>query len=61
LWIKTNSGDTQSLVRMDLTGRITSAFDSRQPDLGWGIPSPNGKRLAILQGSPRANAWLITR
>ena len=61
LWIKTQCGDSQSLVRMDLTGKITSSFDSKQPDLGWGIPSPDGKHLAILQGSPRANAWLITR
>jgi len=61
LWINTDSGDAQSLVRMDLSGKITSSFDSKQPDLGWGIPSPDGKHLAILQGSPRANAWLITR
>lgn len=61
LWIATSSGEAQSLVRMDLTGKITSAFDSKEPDLGWGIPSPDGKHLAILQGSPRANAWLITR
>jgi DNA-binding winged helix-turn-helix (wHTH) protein/Tol biopolymer transport system component len=61
LWVRTASGDLQSLVRMDLKGKFTSAFDSKQPDLGWGIPSPDGKHLAILQGSPRANAWLITR
>ena len=61
LWICTVSGDAQSMIRMDLTGKITSSFDSKQPDLGYGIPSPDGKHLAILQGSPRANAWLITR
>jgi Tol biopolymer transport system component len=61
LWICTVSGDTRNLVRMDLNGKITSSFDSKQPDLGWAIPSPDGKHLAILQGSPRANAWLITR
>jgi len=61
LWICTLSGDAMNLVRMDLTGKITSSFDPKQPDLGYGIPSPDGKHLAILQGSPRANAWLITR
>jgi Tol biopolymer transport system component/DNA-binding winged helix-turn-helix (wHTH) protein len=61
LWICTVSGEAQSLVRMDLAGKITSSFNSKQPDLGYGIPSPDGKHLAILQGSPRANAWLITR
>jgi DNA-binding winged helix-turn-helix (wHTH) protein/Tol biopolymer transport system component len=61
LWINTVSGDVQSLWRMELNGKVTSSFESKQPDLGWGIPSPDGKKLAILQGSPRANAWLITR
>lgn len=61
LWVSTASGDAQNLVRMDLHGKITSSFDSHLADLGWGIPSPDGKHLAILQGSPRANAWLITR
>ena len=61
LWICTVSGDAQALIRMDLAGRITSSFDSKQPDLGYGIPSPDGKHLAILQGSPRVNAWLLTR
>ena len=61
LWICTVSGDDMKMVRMDLTGKITSSFDPKQPDLGYGIPSPDGKHLAILQGSPRANAWLITR
>jgi len=61
LWICTVSGDTQALVRMDLRGKITSSFDSRQPDLGYAIPSPDGKHLAVLQGSPRANFWLLTR
>jgi len=61
LWVKIDSGEEQRLVRMELTGKITSSFGSKQSDLGWGIPSPDGKHLAILQGSPRANAWLITR
>ena len=61
LWMCTVSGDDMRMVRMDLTGKITSSFDPKQPDLGYGIPSPDGKHLAILQGSPRANAWLITR
>ena len=61
LWVCTVSGDSEALVRMDLSGRITSSFDSKQPDLSYGIPSPDGKHLAILQGSPRSNAWLLTR
>jgi DNA-binding winged helix-turn-helix (wHTH) protein/Tol biopolymer transport system component len=61
LWVSMAAGDRQSLARMALNGKFTSSFDSKQPDLGWGVPSPDGKHLAILQGSPRANAWLITR
>jgi len=61
LWLCTVAGDALNMVRMDLTGKITSSFDPKQPDLGYGIPSPDGKRLAILQGSPRANAWLLSR
>jgi hypothetical protein len=61
LWVSTAAGDMQSLARMDLTGKFTSSFGFKQPDLGWGIPSPDGKHLAILQGSPRANGWPITR
>ena len=61
LWICAVHGDATSMVRMDLSGKITGSFDSKQPDLGFGIPSPDGRHLAILQGSPRANAWLLTR
>ena len=61
IWVSAVSGEKRSLVNLDLNGQIKTAFDAEKPELGWAIPSPDGKRLAILQGTRTSNAWLVER
>ena len=61
IWVSAASGDKRSLVNLDLNGKFKTAFDAEKPELGWAIPSPDGKRLAILQGTRTSNAWLVER
>lgn len=61
IWVSAASGEKRSLVNLDLKGKIRPAFEAEKPELGWVIPSPDGKRLAILQGTRTSNAWVVER
>jgi hypothetical protein len=50
---------TETLLNVDLHGRVKPAFQESERDLGWAIPSPDGRRVAIWEASGRFNAWLL--
>lgn len=61
IWVSTASGEKHSLMNLDLKGKVRLSYVPGKPQLGWAIPSPDGKRLAILEGTRTSNAWLIQR
>jgi Tol biopolymer transport system component len=51
--------ETWALLKVDLTGRVTPMLEDKDMRLGWAIPSPDGRHLALWQASGSANAWLV--
>jgi hypothetical protein len=47
------------LLRVDLTGRAQALWQQAGPGQIWGIPSPDGRRVAIGGSSEDANIWMI--
>lgn len=54
-----NPSGTQSLLRVDLRGKATPLWENADKDVGWGIPSPDGRRIALWQANGISNAWLL--
>jgi Tol biopolymer transport system component/DNA-binding winged helix-turn-helix (wHTH) protein len=50
---------TWALLKVDLTGRVIPMLEQKDPRIGWAIPSPDGRRLALWEASGSANAWLV--
>ena len=62
--------DTWALLNVNLQGKVRNVLEGRAPfyepgleekniRLGWAIPSPDGKRLALWESSGSANVWMI--
>ena len=52
-------GGTQALLNIDLHGRIRPVFSDKEKDVGWAIPSPDGRRIAIWEAGKSSNAWML--
>jgi len=60
IWVSASSpAGVQNLLNVDLRGRARTVLQEPEKDLGWAIPSPDGRHLAIWEGSGNANAWLL--
>jgi hypothetical protein len=60
IWAVTEGvGRAQELLNVDLHGGIRSVFEENEKQLGWAIPSPDGRRLAFWEASGTSNAWLL--
>jgi Tol biopolymer transport system component/DNA-binding winged helix-turn-helix (wHTH) protein len=60
IWASASSpGGMQTLLNVDLRGRAKPVLQEPDKDLGWAIPSPDGRRLAIWEASGNSNAWLL--
>ena len=59
MWVSVASQEKRSLVNVDLSGKVKTTLVGDKPQLGWAIPSPDGKRLAILEGTRTSNAWIV--
>jgi hypothetical protein len=47
------------LMHVGLNGDAQSIWQQPQSSLAWGIPSPDGRHLAIISTGAESNAWLI--
>ena len=56
--VHTNS-NTSAMLNVDLKGVIHPMLEDRNMVIGWAIPSPDGRRLAILKASGSANVWML--
>ncbi len=60
LWVSAiNPAGTQALLNVDLHGRVKPLLQDMQKDVGWAIPSPDGRRIAFWQAGGSSNAWLL--
>jgi DNA-binding winged helix-turn-helix (wHTH) protein/Tol biopolymer transport system component len=60
VWVKaTSSSGTPTLLRVTLSGKITPVLQEDEMVLGWAIPSPEGRHIAIWKGEQSSNAWLL--
>ena len=60
LWVSasTTTG-TNALLRVDLQGRARPVWEQTKMAVGWAIPSPDGRSLAMWQASGNANVWMV--
>jgi Tol biopolymer transport system component len=54
-----NSDASKSLLNIALTGKVRNLLSEKAMTLGWAIPSPDGKRLAIWKAAGDSNVWML--
>jgi Tol biopolymer transport system component/DNA-binding winged helix-turn-helix (wHTH) protein len=54
----TNTGKW-ALLSIDLQGRTRTMLEDAQMAIGWAIPSPDGKHLALWKASGTSNIWML--
>ena len=60
LWVTTYNSDwTKALVDVSLDGTIRPLLEEKSMMLGWAIPSPDGKHLAIWKAHGDSNVWML--
>ena len=60
LWVNTSSATgTPTLLNVKLTGKVTPSLEETEMQLGWAIPSPDGRHVAIWKSEQSSNAWLL--
>lgn len=60
LWASSSSlTGTQALLNIDLHGRAKAMFQDSDKDVGWAIPSPDGRYIAFWEAGGSANAWVL--
>lgn len=47
-----------TLLKVDLSGKVTPMLRESKMNLGWAIPSPDGTKLAIWKATGTSNVWL---
>jgi Tol biopolymer transport system component/DNA-binding winged helix-turn-helix (wHTH) protein len=60
LWVSTSANTgTNALLNVDLQGRARPVWEQTKMEVGWAIPSPDGRYLALWQASGDSNVWMI--
>jgi Tol biopolymer transport system component/DNA-binding winged helix-turn-helix (wHTH) protein len=60
LWVRAFSpAGVQTLLNVDMHGKVKPALQESEKELGWAIPSPDGRYVAIWAASDSSNAWLL--
>ncbi len=60
LWVSasTNTG-INAMLNVDLQGRARPVWEQTRMYIGWAIPSPDGRHIALLQASGNSNVWMV--
>ena len=61
LWAATVGQEENGLLRIDLQGHAHLVWRPRKMNVGWAIPSRDGRYLALHVGSGSANVWMVER
>jgi Tol biopolymer transport system component/DNA-binding winged helix-turn-helix (wHTH) protein len=60
LWVRASSpAGVPTLLNVDLNGNSRAVLQESEKELGWAIPSPDGRHIAIWEASSSSNAWLL--
>jgi hypothetical protein len=60
IWVNAVSPEgVQTLLNVNLHGKVSAALEEKDMDLGWAIPSPNGREVAIWLSAASSNAYLL--
>ena len=59
LWSGSAGDEGNSLLNIDLEGYVRVVWQPKRKSVGWGIPSRDGKSLALYVESTTANAWML--
>jgi Tol biopolymer transport system component/DNA-binding winged helix-turn-helix (wHTH) protein len=60
IWVSASSPmGMQTLLNVDLHGQAKAVLQEPEKQLGWAIPSADGRHLAIWEASGSSNAWLL--
>jgi Tol biopolymer transport system component/DNA-binding winged helix-turn-helix (wHTH) protein len=60
LWVSAvNPTGLEALLNVDLRGRAKLLLQEMRKDVGWAIPSLDGRRIAFWEAGGSANAWLL--
>jgi Tol biopolymer transport system component/DNA-binding winged helix-turn-helix (wHTH) protein len=54
-----NSDNGKTLMNVALTGKVRPLLKETEMTLGWTIPSPDGKHLAIWKAHGDSNVWML--
>ena len=62
LWVSAStSTGTNAILNVDLQGKVRPMWEQTKMTVGWAIPSPDGKYLAMWQASGNSNVWMIEK
>ena len=60
IWVTASSPTgIQTLLNVDLRGEAKPVFQEPEKYLGWAIPSPDGRHVALWESGSSSNAWLL--
>jgi len=60
LWASSSAvTGTQALLNIDLNGRVRQLLRDPDRDMGWAIPSPDGRHIAFWEAGGTSNAWVL--
>jgi hypothetical protein len=59
MFVSTVQPGRATLLRVALNGEAQPVWQQHQSKLTWGIPSPDGRHLAIMGANSEANVWII--
>lgn len=60
IWVSASDlSGVQTMLKVDLHGKAIPMLQDAQQDIGWAIPSPDGRRVAIWQASRSSNVWSL--
>jgi hypothetical protein len=59
VFVGTSGPRGATLLHIDLAGKAQAIWQQSQPLNTWGIPSPDGRHIAIFGTSAEADVWMI--
>jgi Tol biopolymer transport system component len=59
LFVSAEIGGRIVLLRVDLDGRAQPVIPDSQSDVRLGVPSPDGRKLAIMTVNENKNMWMM--
>jgi Tol biopolymer transport system component/DNA-binding winged helix-turn-helix (wHTH) protein len=60
LWASSSTfTGTQALLNIDLRGHVLQVFQDPDRDVGWAIPSADGRHIAFWEAGGSSNAWVL--